>query len=295
LNRCFGGNIALVDGEEPLCPKTGYLQGGVDDISDLVETIAPAFENKAVPWRIDLSKCLDLSVGSATILAAAVLESRLRGREARITLPAFPLEVSAFCESSGLNHYFTGSAYPDPNDPASLSAPIKQLKQTRYDDPGGIISFLRGHIELSDETQGSLRTCINEAIQNVEDHADSRIEAVVGARFLPRPFNMVDIAVVDCGIGFAGSLRRKHPDVLNAKTALERVINDGYSAKTLPSNLGQGISNIRTIVKNQLHGQLLILSEDGIAAVSDYGWQRSKSLSAGLTHLLGDQAAFDDQ
>src|SRR5271170_7222019 len=86
---CLNGTIEVVPDEEYLCPMTDCLQGGVDDISALVEAISPVFEDKAVPWHLDLSRCVDVGIGPATMIVAAVLDSRLRGRAARITLPNF--------------------------------------------------------------------------------------------------------------------------------------------------------------------------------------------------------------
>jgi anti-sigma regulatory factor (Ser/Thr protein kinase) len=60
----------------------------------------------------------------------------------------------------------------------------------------------------SEEAQHTIELCLNELLQNVFEHADSRIGCFVQARWHAEREN-VRLAVVDGGIGIPSALRRK--------------------------------------------------------------------------------------
>jgi histidine kinase/DNA gyrase B/HSP90-like ATPase len=270
--------------EVHLRPKADsfHLIDGVDDFSKLIAAIAPIFDESSTPWHLDLSDCFVIGIGAATTIVAALLDSRRRGRLGRITLPKRrsnqPDEFDAFLEASGLNHYCAGSDFPKTADSTGLAMPIRQLvEDTSFNDPGAILSFLRRNRTFSSQKEEFLRICVHEAIQNVQDHSNSRIGTIIGCHI---DASHLTVAVVDCGIGIAASLRRRYADVPNAEAALSHVFAGGHSAKSKPSNLGQGISNMRAILTNQLEGRLMIYSEDRIEAKGANGWERKEALSA---------------
>jgi hypothetical protein len=255
--------------------ESDYSNDG--QIEVLAEKIGSMSEAGAIPWHLDLSGFNGISIFAATMITAVVLNRRLLGQPTEVILPTHP-EAVEFCKTSGLTHYLTGSPYPDPNDPENLTAPIQRLTQSSFADPNAIVSLLRRHFNLEAEAEDLLRICVNELIQNVQDHASSPIGAVIGARFLAGSPNTFCIATVDCGIGIATSLKKRHPDVSDATYALERVIKGGYSAKSRPNNMGVGISNVAAIVGTQLGGVLHIISEDGWARGSPLGLHQSRTL-----------------
>ena len=140
------------------------------------------WRDDSTPWHIDLRKSSYLGANAAAILVALLLESRFRKVAGRITLPDGPPALLAFCESAGLNHFVTGSLLPDPNHPVDFTVAARQIMQCALSDPDPVISLVRRHVGLSDEKEKYLRICINEVIQNVEDHAQSPIGAIMCSR-----------------------------------------------------------------------------------------------------------------
>jgi two-component sensor histidine kinase len=138
---------------------------------------------------------------------------------------------------------------------------MRVLKKSSFSDPDPIVELLRHHVELDPETEEFLRICINEVVQNVEDHAASPIGAVAAARYM-RTSNEIRIAIVDRGMGIETTVRGRHPEIPDTRQAIARVMQGGISAKSRPNNMGVGISNLCAIVQLQLEGRVFIMSQD---------------------------------
>jgi len=229
-----------------------------------IRRIRGIFDPEIIAWRIDFSKCGYLGPDAAAIVVAAIEMARRNGIKHEVLLPKGNAALEAFCEFSGLNHFLHGSPRPQDNHPACVTIPIRIQHKSHFNDPDPIIRLISQFLPLSALSEEYLRICINEVIQNVEDHADSSIGCVTCARFL-RNIGEVRVAIVDRGRGIGTTLREKYPDVSHAGQALERVLQGGYSAKSRPNNMGLGISNLCQIITQQLHGELFIVTEDATA------------------------------
>lgn len=150
-----------------------------------------------------------------------------------------------------------------------MTVPLLQFAQAHFLASDPIIFLVRRHVGLLREDEDYLRYCVNEVIQNVEDHSRSPIGAVLCARFLQGP-RQVRVAVTDRGVGIASTLRKRYPDVTNAAIALQRVIAGNYSARSRENNAGLGISFLWNAVKS-LGGTIFILSDDAIAQMQADG------------------------
>ncbi len=150
--------------------------------------------------------------------------------------------------------------------PECVTVPLKQLEHTRHQDAEPVFRLIRAYTELTEDTQVSLGVAYAEIVQNVEDHARSPIGAVSCARYLTGR-EEVRVAVVDLGEGIRATLARKHPDTLDARQALARVLDGGWSAQSRPNNFGRGLSNIRLSV-TALGGELFIVSETASALMA---------------------------
>ena len=240
----------------------------VDDrprsICAFIERIAPILqENERRPWHLDLSSSTYIGPDAAAIMVVSVMEARRLGQMPRVTLPVNPIQLVAFCEFSGLMHYVEGMPFPT-TDPEGTATPIQILTQSSFNDPDPTIRLIRRNVNLSDEAEELLSICINEIVQNVQDHAGSTVGCAMCARFM-KGSNEIRVAIVDRGFGISTTLRRRHSELPNAQIALERVVEGGYSAKSRSNNMGVGISNLCAIVVNQLGGEIFIISEDGFA------------------------------
>ncbi|MCC6423354.1 MAG: hypothetical protein IT447_07720 [Phycisphaerales bacterium] len=228
-----------------------------------LKRIRGIFDPNTKSWSIDFSKCKYLGPDAVAIVVAAVEESRRNGVNHEVILPKGNASLEAFCEFSGLNHLLRGTAIPSGNHPDNVTIPYRVQHKAGFNDPDPVIQLIGKFVQLSPETEEYLRICVNEVIQNVEDHAHSRIGCVTCARFLQN-IGEVRVAIVDLGRGIGTTLRGIYPDASNVQ-ALERVLQGGYSAKSRSNNMGMGISNLCQIILHQLRGELFIVTEDAFA------------------------------
>jgi hypothetical protein len=238
------------------------LHDSVQSVTALLRRIAPIFAADVTDWTLDLSRCTYLGPDAAALLVACVIDAQRHGINATVQLPRGNPRLVAFIKYSGLEHYLTGA--PPPTADPDIVIPARVQTTSNFSDPDPIINLLARHAPVPPETEEFLRICINEVIQNVEDHARSDVGCVTCARFLEN-MGQVRVAIVDRGRGIGSSLREKYPEIPNTAEALRRVIEGGYSAKSRPNNMGVGISNLAGIIIRQLRGELFLVSEDAFA------------------------------
>jgi hypothetical protein len=224
--------------------------------------LAPIFSSAVTDWSLDLSRCTYLGPDAAAVLVACFIDAQHQGIKATVQLPRGNPRLDAFVQYSGLDHYLTGAprAAADPD----IVIPVQVQTTSNFSDPDPIINLVARHATVRTETEEFLRICINEVIQNVEDHARSDVGCVTCARFLQN-LGQVRVAIVDLGRGIGTSLKERYPEMTDTADALRRVIEGGYSAKSRPNNMGVGISNLAGIVVRELRGELFIVSEDAFA------------------------------
>jgi hypothetical protein len=222
------------------------------------------FDPATAAWHLDLSKCRYLGPDAVAIIAASVLEARRAKVIHEVVLPKGVPSLEAFCEFSGLNHMLFATPVPESGHPDCVTIPIRNQHVASFKDADPIISLIRRFVPLSADSEDYLRICINEVIQNVQDHARSDIGCVTCARFL-KNIGEVRVAIVDRGRGIGSTLRARYPDVQTATEALKRVLKGGYSARSRPNNMGVGISNLGNIIVHQLRGELFMVTEDAFA------------------------------
>jgi|GEM_PF-985530 len=241
-------------------------QNGTSSLRKLIETLKPVFRDDPASWHLDLTHCKTIGIWGATLISSVLLGARTRGRRPRVTLPTTPAETVELCASCGLTHYATGSERLTIENVDRFDVPIAQFLAPNYvSDATDIIVLLRSCTEIDEELEDRIRSCISEAIQNVCDHANSTIGAMMGAR-IDSQQKRIFIAIVDCGVGISQTLKKRYPKILNAGDAIGKIINGGYSARTRSNNQGLGVSNICSIVRNVLHGTVCIVSDNAIAA-----------------------------
>jgi hypothetical protein len=255
--------------EVPLDPRsTCKIDFCVNDqltsVTALLERLEKAVQDRGPGTRsIDLGKCQYLGPDATVLLAAAVLEMRRTGQRPNLIHPDGPAELRAFWRFSGLQELQTQDPADKPGDPPDgrppTVMPIRRLETATFNDADPVIKLAQLHTELSRDSEEELRVCVNEVVQNIEDHSESLIGGVMSARFIE--YNQqVRVAIVDRGVGICTTLKKRFDDV-TPKTALQRVIKGEYTALSRPNNLGLGISNLWNIVR-RLRGDIFIVSQD---------------------------------
>lgn len=246
---------------QPLHLQVGYnLDDMPASVMALVRTMQPAL-NGTQPWQLDLTGSDYIGPYAGSIIVATLLESRTRGVACELVMPTKPPRLVDSCRRSGLAHFAGLGSPPPQNELGSETIPMSTIQQVTFSTPDPIIELIRRHTSVDDELEENLRTCVNEVVQNVVDHAASPIHALTAARYI-RSKQQIRIAIVDRGDGIGTTVRRRHPEFSTNRDAIARVMQGGVSAKSRPNNMGVGVSNLCAIVQHQLKGRVFIVSED---------------------------------
>lgn len=112
------------------------------------------------------------------------------------------------------------------------------------------------------EEMATIKVCIGELFNNIRDHSTENIGCLY-AQHYPRN-NEVKIAIADFGVGIPNRVKTKYPLVQNDSQALEMAIQDTFTTKTSPRNLGAGLHTlIQNVVKTN-KGSVHLISNYGI-------------------------------
>lgn len=250
---------------------TCRIDFSVDDqarsIRELVERVARVADlPSSVEVEFDLLKCRYLGPDAVALLGSVLLQRRRVKSRCAVLAPESPPELRAFLRVSGLEALWEkGELRPrEAGDDDKPVLPLAQYDAARFQDADPIIQMLQRHGTMRPEFDEYLRICVNEVLQNVQDHAKSPIGGLMIARFMKKAAE-VRVAIVDRGNGICSTLRRRFPDT-NAENVLPRVLGGNYTAASRENNLGLGLSNLAVIIK-QLGGDLVIVSENSMAEV----------------------------
>ncbi|MBN1344800.1 MAG: hypothetical protein JXQ73_19055 [Phycisphaerae bacterium] len=211
---------------------------------------------------IDLTNCHYLGPDAAALLGAAICDMQRLDYRFAVMQPEGPGELRAFWRISGLQALLSRQPQDEPGPPPGGRAPtvmaIKQFRRATFNDADSVVSLARKHIDLSRESEEQLRICVNEVVQNIEDHSRSPIGGFMSARFVATK-RQVRVAIVDRGLGICKTLNERYPSA-TPTTALTWVTRGDYTALSRPNNLGLGISNLWSII-TRLHGEIFIVSD----------------------------------
>jgi hypothetical protein len=250
-------------------PQGIDIEGNVNDslnsISRLADRLALLRDaGESAIFRLNLSQLKHLGPDGCAMLTGSVLEARIRGIQFDVVWPDRAGPLRAFIEFSGMRHLIDGSELPDLLDPVNVTVPLRRFTQSLYSDARPILELLARFGTVSEDLRISLEIAVNETVQNIVDHSNSRLGGLGCARYMSTQSEL-RVSIMDWGDGILTTLRRTYPDTINDRHALERVLYGGFSAQSRRNNLGRGIDNLRTVVTSALQGSLFILT--GNAAV----------------------------
>lgn len=143
----------------------------------------------------------------------------------------------------------------------SFAMPIWQYKQDCVDAFGIVIQkFYASHFKGKDLTP--LKSTVVEALNNITDHAKSKVSGFVATQYFPKNTKLV-ISICDFGIGIPNNvneyLKREGKPKLDNVAALEQAVFQGFSTFSKPHNRGYGLDTILSIVKAS-NGEIEIVS-----------------------------------
>lgn len=147
-----------------------------------LERLTRVASNGPSEIAIDLSKCQYLGPDAAATMAAIILDAKENQQRIQVTWPEGPKELRTFCESSGLREIVDSEFYANRDfDPKYNVLRLRVLATARFRDADPVITLVRSHIPISDDMEEYLRICVNEVVQNIQDHAKSKVGGVLCA------------------------------------------------------------------------------------------------------------------
>lgn len=237
------------------------------DVERFMRALSPIWRlPPGAEWEIDLSNCEYLGPDAACLIAATYLDAKRLGHVPVVRFPNGPEKLRAFCQFVGLAHLLQRGPRPNPDHADSETLPITQFFQAMQNHALSITKLVFRHRpDLGADDELYLQTSLHEAVQNIEDHADSPVGGVFCGRFFSSR-REVRVAVVDRGVGFVGSLSTRFGP-LDPVDALRKVLKGGFTSRSTQRNMGLGVSNLAEIVR-RLRGDLFLCSGSAAARVS---------------------------
>lgn len=243
--------------DEVTCKIDFNVNDSFAPVRVLIERVEAMFASAgSLPCHIDLTRCQYLGPDAVALLAAVIREAESEGRSLRVSLPETPAKLRAFCQFSGLEATVTRT--PASDEPSETVVPLRQIISARFTDADPIIRLIHRQLDISDESEEYLRICVNEVVQNIEDHANSQIGGIMSARYLARA-EEVRVAIVDRGLGIYATLKRRYPDTTE-HNMLRRVLQGTYTALSRENNAGLGLCNLSSMIEH-LRGEFVIVSD----------------------------------
>ncbi len=212
---------------------------------------------------IDLSHCKYIGPAAAAIPMSNSLAAEHAGYKYSVIFPASGKSESFAC-FAGLLRHFGVADLPPANHPRNVTVPLTTVQHPTWGAEDPVINLARRLATLNEDDELYPRNSLLELIQNVDDHSRSPFGAIYCARFLNK-VNTIRVALVDRGVGIASTPRSVHPQVRDAEHALELVVRGGITRRSGRHNAGVGICNLRNQVTRQLHGEIVVVTEDGVA------------------------------
>jgi parvulin-like peptidyl-prolyl isomerase len=131
-------------------------------------------------------------------------------------------------------------------------------------------------LNIEDNSLSSfLKYIIRELITNTIDHSDSVVNTVCAGQLFPN-IKQSEIVVVDCGVGFFNTLKKRYGTLKDDADAVELALEKGTSGITTRNsrhnaynkNAGYGLYVISRIVK-EFGGILKIISKNGVVSLNN--------------------------
>lgn len=126
---------------------------------------------------------------------------------------------------------------------------------------GNFTYWLSSRLCVTPQSLTNIKMCFGEIFNNINDHAQQNIGCVF-AQHYPKN-NEIKIAISDFGVGIPDNIRKISPS-LQDHQALLKAIEEGFTSRTSPRNLGAGLHTLVTNVVNNIKGSVHIHSNYGI-------------------------------
>ncbi len=156
------------------------------------------------------------------------------------------------------------------------TVPIKDFAPTNVDDADIFAEDFIDLMPVEDYKLSSfLKYIVRELVTNAIDHSDSIISTICAGQMFPN-LKESEIVVVDAGVGFLNTLKRKYKELKSDDDAIEKALQKGVTGYTKRSNryhlynknIGFGLYVISRIIES-FGGTLKIISRKGSLTLKD--------------------------
>jgi hypothetical protein len=243
-----------------MVPLSHPARAELDDASPFLRCLA------SDPIQLELGRIDPIEMWG--LVATAAL-GRLQGPgPLRVELDRHARSVQ-FAHAVGLREVIEGRQPAQAAEPGR-TVPLERIVRTASTERSADqISRLLAPEPDAEDTRRTLYYVLNELFRNVVQHSQDPLGGVVGAqvnrggRNVARP--LVQVAVVDCGVGIPTSLQSRHTQLTDARAALDKALwphissafDEGETGSA--QNAGMGLFFISEMTK-LVGGRLLIAS-----------------------------------
>ena len=237
------------------------------NVDDTPESLAAMLDRLGLSWsesapiRVDLADYEYLGPAAVVVLCCLLASRSIAGAQTDLVPPKLP-KLLAYCEFSGLMNRFLGDPTPDASHPKNETLAVTEFSAFDMRLLGAVTGLVRRHIDIGAGAEEALKTSLSEMMYNVVDHADSPVGGLLSARAF-NDVREVRVVIADIGVGVLATLRRTMPNLGSHRDALQEAMKGNRSARSTSRNLGQGLTNIDSIVRRN-GGQLMLASYDSV-------------------------------
>lgn len=228
------------------------IDGNFDDDSREIERMVMSLQSvfAAKPeqkWQLRMQAVRYMGPWATSIIAMAVLRGRVLRQAPRVLLPETSRELKRYCDSCGLTDLVGRAKTTDGNDLDTLA--LRPFREMNWLIPEDVLGLLQRHVTLSVDLEESLRVAVGEILQNVEDHAESKVGGLMVGRFLSGSTNEVRLAIIDAGVGIQSAIERKFEDRTDPFRNMSDILRGKLSSLSRANNKGLGISLLFDAIK----------------------------------------------
>jgi anti-sigma regulatory factor (Ser/Thr protein kinase) len=143
---------------------------------------------------------------------------------------------------------------------------LVQIAQAESHDwlENNLVPWLAGRLMISQVSLASIKVCVSELFNNIQDHTRYDIGSIFVQHFPNR--ENVTIAVSDFGAGIPHNVRTR--ENLQDAAAIIRAVQDGFTTGSTPRNRGAGLDILLQTVVRKNGGQVIIYSGDSMVRFS---------------------------
>lgn len=170
-------------------------------------------------------------------------------------------DAIAYMDDCGFFKTYSSQSINSCSRPRTTTLPCTKVEHADAHNwlEGQLIPWMSGVFGGNPSRFASIRTCIKEVFNNIQDHSTQNI-GCIHAQHYPNA-KQVNITVSDFGRGIPSTIKGRYGQMNDGRAILE-ASKEGVTAQTIPTNRGVGLDFlISNVIAN--HGKVNIFSLSG--------------------------------